>query len=91
MEMFREYKDHLPGRLEEIHAALRDGDASRLTRLAHNLKGVSLNFSAEAVADTALKLEEIGKREDLTDAPALVAQLDAEVGRLQDHLNKIGV
>src|SRR5687768_18554155 len=63
MEMFKEYENHLPGRLDEIHAALRDGNAGALTRLAHNLKGVSLNFSAEAVADIALKLEEIGKRE----------------------------
>ena len=91
MEMFKEYKDHLPGRLEEIHAAARDGDASRLARLAHNLKGVSLNFSADPVADIALKLEEIGKGEDLASASILVAQLDTEVRRLQDHLDKIGI
>jgi CheY-like chemotaxis protein/HPt (histidine-containing phosphotransfer) domain-containing protein len=91
MEMFKEYKDHLPGRLQELDAALQAGDANRLARLAHNLKGVSLNFSAEAVADIALKLEEIGKREDLTDASTLVSQLRTEVGRLQDYLNKIGV
>lgn len=91
MEMFKEYKDHLPGRLGEIHAALQDGDANRLTRLAHNLKGISLNFSADAVADIARKLEEIGKRDDLAGAAALVAQLDTEVHRLQDHLSKIGI
>jgi CheY-like chemotaxis protein/HPt (histidine-containing phosphotransfer) domain-containing protein len=91
LEMFKEYRDHLPGRLEEIHAALRDGDASRLTRLAHNLKGVSLNFSADAVAHIALKLEEIGKREDLADVSVLVAQLDLEVRRLQEYLSTIGV
>ncbi len=91
MEMFKEYENHLPGRLDEIHAALRDGNASALTRLAHNLKGVSLNFSAEAVADIALKLEEIGKREDLTGAPALIAQLEAEVRRLQEYLSKNSV
>ncbi|HLO28671.1 MAG TPA: response regulator [Anaerolineales bacterium] len=86
--MLREYRDHLPARLTEIHAALQDGDASRLGRLAHNLKGISLNFSAEPVAEIALKLEEMGKREDLTDASALVAQLDAEVLRLQEYLAK---
>ena len=91
MEMFKEYKDHLPARLDEIHAALQDGDISRLGRIAHNLKGISLNFSADAVAEIALRLEEIGKREDLTDAPGLVSQLDAEVRRLQDYLSEIGV
>ena len=91
MEMFKEYKEHLPARLDEIWAALRDGDASRLGRLAHNLKGISLNFSADAVAEIALKLEERGKREDLTDAFALVSQLDDEVQRLQNYLSEIGV
>jgi len=91
MAMCKEYKDHLPARLHEMHAALQDNDASRLTRLAHNLKGVSLNFSADAVADIALKLEELGKREDLTDAPALVSQLDVEVRRLEAYLSANGL
>jgi CheY-like chemotaxis protein len=90
-EMLKEFMDHLPGRLAEIHAAQQDRDAGRLARMAHNLKGVSLNFSAEAVADLALKLEETGKSEDLTGAAVLVAQLEKEIRRLQDHLNKIGV
>jgi HPt (histidine-containing phosphotransfer) domain-containing protein len=91
MEMFKEYKAHLPARLQEMHAALQDGDASRLGRLAHNLKGISLNFSADAVADIALRLEEMGKREDLTGASALMSQLEAEVRRLQDYLSETGV
>jgi CheY-like chemotaxis protein/HPt (histidine-containing phosphotransfer) domain-containing protein len=91
MEMFKEYKEHLPARLQEIQAALEGKDASRLGRIAHNLKGVSLNFSADAVADLALKLEEMGKREDLTGASALVAQLDAEARRLQEYLDQNGL
>ena len=87
MEMFKEYKDHLRGRIDEIYAALNDHDANRLCRLADNLKGVSLNFSADPLAAVALKLEELGRREDLTDAPALVAQLDAETQRLEAYLS----
>jgi CheY-like chemotaxis protein/HPt (histidine-containing phosphotransfer) domain-containing protein len=90
MEMFQEYRAHLGARVEEIHAAWQEGDASRLGRLAHNLKGVSLNFNADPLANAALKLEELGRREDLTDAPALVAQLDAEVGRLEEYLVENG-
>jgi HPt (histidine-containing phosphotransfer) domain-containing protein len=91
MEMFKEYKEHLPARLIEIQGALQDQDASRLGRIAHNLKGISLNFSADAVAELALRLEEMGKRENLTGASGLVAQLEAEVRRLQDYLSGIGV
>ncbi len=91
MQMFREYKDHLPGRLQEIQSALQAGDAGGLARLSHNLKGISLNFSAEPVAKIALKLEEIGKHEDLTGASALVDQLYAEVRRLEKYLSEIGI
>jgi HPt (histidine-containing phosphotransfer) domain-containing protein len=91
LTMFKEYKDHLPGRLKDIHLALQERNAGNLARLAHNLKGISLNFNADAVADIALKLEEIGKHEDLTNAPALVAQLDAEVHRLQNFLSEKGI
>ena len=89
MEMFKEYSDHLPQRVDEIHAALKDGDANRLGRLAHNLKGVSLNFSADPIAAVSLGLEELSKREDLTDAPELVAQLDKEVRRLKEFNNEL--
>jgi len=91
MAMFKEYKDHLPERLKEIEAALQEGDTTRLTRIAHNLKGISLNFSAEGVADIARKLEEMGKRENLTHASALVVQLDAEAHRLEEFLTDHGL
>jgi HPt (histidine-containing phosphotransfer) domain-containing protein len=90
MDMFKEYRAHLPGRLVEIRAALEAADCSLLTRHAHSLKGISLNFDVDAVADIALKLEEMGKREDLTHAAALVAQLDIEVGRLEEYLSANG-
>ena len=87
MEMFKEYKAHLSERVDEIQSALQDGDTNRLARLAHNLKGVSLNFSADPLATISLHLEEICKREDLMHAPSLVAQLDVEARRLEDFLS----
>jgi two-component system, sensor histidine kinase and response regulator len=86
--MLLEFKGHLPSRLAAIRGALDMGDASSLGRLAHNLKGISLNFSAEPIAGLALKLEELGKREDLAEAPALVSQLDLEVRRLIEYLDE---
>ncbi|MBI1793740.1 MAG: response regulator [Chloroflexi bacterium] len=86
-EMFQEFKDHIPERMDEIRAALQSGNAGVLGRLAHNLKGVSLNFSAEPLANTALQIEELCRHEDLTNAPALVAQLGTEAGRLVEYLS----
>lgn len=91
MQMFKQYKDHLRERVNEIHAALQDRDVNGLARLAHNLKGVSLNFSADVLANITVHLEEICKREDLTDAPLLVAQLEAEAYRVEAYLSKNGL
>src|SRR5258706_5008174 len=86
LEMFRQYRDQLQERVNEILSAIKDGDANRLARLVHNLKGTSLNFSAETLANITLEIEEICKREDLTDAPLLAAQLEVEAHRIRDYL-----
>jgi HPt (histidine-containing phosphotransfer) domain-containing protein len=85
MELCREFIAGLPARLAEIHAAVEAKDANSLGRLGHNLKGIALNFNAEPLAGLALKTEEMGKREDLANAPALLQELDAAVRSLQDY------
>ncbi len=86
MEMCQEFKDHLPARIEEFKSALRDGDIKSVGRLAHNLKGVCLNFNAEPLAEVAARLEICGRQENMTDAPALVQQIENEITRLQEYL-----
>ncbi|HET6595352.1 MAG TPA: response regulator [Anaerolineales bacterium] len=84
--LLRQYNEQLPQRIIEIRAAVQDHDAGRLARLAHNLKGVSLNFSADLLASLALGLEELGRYEDLTNASVLLSQLETEAIRLSDYL-----
>ena len=85
MELCSEFTAGLPNRLAEIRSAIEAKDANKLGRLGHNLKGIALNFSAEPLANLALKTEEMGKREDLTNAAALLQELDAAVRALQDY------
>jgi CheY-like chemotaxis protein/HPt (histidine-containing phosphotransfer) domain-containing protein len=85
MELCGEFITGLPGRLAEIHKAMDAQDPNTLGRLGHNLKGVALNFSAEPLAAIALKIEELGRREDLVNAPALYQELDSAVRSLQDY------
>jgi PAS domain S-box-containing protein len=87
-EMCQDFKDHLPLRVEELKSALQTGDINTLGRLAHNLKGVSLNFNAAPLAEIAKKLELCGKQENLADAPALVQQIEIEIIRLQAYLSQ---
>jgi HPt (histidine-containing phosphotransfer) domain-containing protein len=86
MEMCKEFAAGLQDRLKEINLALAENDANKLGRLGHNLKGVSLNFNAEPLAEIAKKLEELGKREDLTEAPGLVRELEIAVHSFEEFL-----
>jgi PAS domain S-box-containing protein len=89
MEMCREFSEHLTDRLEEMKSALQAGDINTLSRLAHNLKGLSMNFSAAPLSDLAIKLEACGKNENLTDASVLVEHIEMEALRLQEYLEKL--
>ena len=84
--LLRQYHEQLPERVGEIRAAVEANDSNRLARLAHNLKGVSLNFSADLLANFALGLEETAKRDDLSKAHNLVSQLELEALRLSEFL-----
>jgi PAS domain S-box-containing protein len=85
-EMCQEFKDHLPDRVEELNIALRAGDIKSIGRLAHNLKGVCLNFNAQPLADAASKLEQCGREENLAQASALILQVENEISRLWEYL-----
>ena len=89
-QMLRQYKDQLPERILEIQMAVQVNDANRLARRAHNIKGVSLNFNAARLAHVAFALEESGKRENFTDAPSLVEELELEARRVTEYLSDNG-
>jgi two-component system, sensor histidine kinase and response regulator len=82
LEMVHKFTDHLPDRLAEIKIAVEAGDANKLSRHAHNLKGVSANFSAEPLFRLAEELETRGKQEDMAEVPALFSALQAESERV---------
>jgi HPt (histidine-containing phosphotransfer) domain-containing protein len=86
-QMVREFREHLPARLAEFKSALEAGDIQGLGRMAHNLKGVSLNFNAAPLAEASLRLEQCGKQENLAAAPALVERVEFEIKRLEEYLD----
>ena len=87
-EMCQEFRNHLPARMEEFRAALQNGEIKTIGRLAHNLKGVCLNFNAEPLAEFAAKLEICGREENLAEAPVLLNQVEHEINRLQEFLDQ---
>jgi PAS domain S-box-containing protein len=79
-----------PKQLVEIKAAIQGGDAERLRRAAHALKGSVGNFAAQRAFDTALQVEMLGKSGDVAAAQDVCVALEGELSQLSQELEKLG-
>jgi HPt (histidine-containing phosphotransfer) domain-containing protein len=86
LEMCKDFRVHLPARIEEIHSAYNDKDINRLARHVHTLKGISLNFEANFLAELAAHLEQDCKHENITNAQFLIEQIETETNRVREYL-----
>ena len=75
-----------PSLLEEIRTAVRTGDPGRLERFAHTLKGSVANFGAAEATRAAYQLEQIGRAQDLGQAPAALRALELHFSALKPAL-----
>jgi CheY-like chemotaxis protein len=75
-----------PKLMAEVHQAVRAGDASRLRRSAHALKGSVSNFGAAEATAAAQHLEQMGRRQDLSGAEEAWAALQQAMRRLEPAL-----
>jgi CheY-like chemotaxis protein/HPt (histidine-containing phosphotransfer) domain-containing protein len=82
-----------PDMLAQINGAIETLDASALERSAHALKGMLGNFRADHAADMALRLEEMGRNNQLADAQQLCNELSSALDQLEQafrHMAKEG-
>ncbi len=87
IDLFQEESSQL---MEVIWHAISKQDAVRLRQAAHTLKGEAGNFGAGAAYDAALRLETIGRDEDLTHAAQAYALLEQTLERLMPALLTFG-
>ncbi len=90
-EMSREFLKNLPARIQEMTDALETVDSASLNRAAHNLKGMSANFSASTLTALAKKLERQSREGDLSEAASIIRQIEAEAARLEKYLAELDV
>jgi CheY-like chemotaxis protein/HPt (histidine-containing phosphotransfer) domain-containing protein len=76
----------VPPQLASLREAMESGDASSVKRVAHTLKGSCGNMGAQRMAAICAKLQDIGASGDLTRAPELLKQLEAEFERVRPAL-----
>jgi len=69
-----------------VESAVADGDAHRVERSAHSLKGALLNIAAESVAERALRLEQAGRSGELELCSPLLDDLKQEFDLLLQAL-----
>jgi HPt (histidine-containing phosphotransfer) domain-containing protein len=71
--------DDKSGVVMRLCGAVAAGDAAQIHATAHNLKGLALMCGATSVADVAAELEKSGRVKSISDAPQLIARLNAEM------------
>jgi CheY-like chemotaxis protein len=80
-----------PTRLEEIRNAVYQRDAERLTRAVQTIKGSAGCLRAPPFAAAVLRLEEMGRSGDLTDASEALAALEQEMQCVVEALSGGGL
>jgi HPt (histidine-containing phosphotransfer) domain-containing protein len=75
--------------MNEIRTAIDTGDAKRLEREAHSLKGSVSNFGAEPVVEAARELELMGRLGNLATAVQSYQLLETKLSALKPELEHL--
>jgi PAS domain S-box-containing protein len=86
LELIQLFFEQSPGLMIEIEDAVANKDAKRLQNAAHSLKGSSGNFAATAAYEASLRLEMMGRANDLNGVEEAFEVLEREVLRLTTAL-----
>jgi len=85
------FTEECPKLMEGIQQAIAKGDSATLQRLAHTLKGTIQIFGVERPAATALRMETLGREENLPDAEGLWPELVKEIDQLKTMLDDLAL
>ena len=81
-EIVQMFREDTPPHFAELGDCVAKGDAFRLGKVAHSMKGSSGNFGAKHFRHLTEALEAIAKSGNLAPAPAAIATLHAEYERV---------
>jgi len=83
------YGSNTPRLVEGVRDAVRRGDPSEVAAGAHGLLSTLGAFGATAAYRLASRLEEFGRREDLTSADELFEELEREIDRVSAAIEEL--
>ncbi len=88
-ETLGEFLNYAPKQLAKMTEAMEKGDAKVVEREAHSLKGAAGNLEAKAFAEAAMRLEILGRKEDLIEAKDVLRCLKSELKHLAEYSNRL--
>jgi len=87
-ELMSEFLNHTSEQVSILEEAVEKGDAKCVVREAHAIKGAAGNLGAKNLADSALRLEQLGRTGNLDKGENLIADLQKELRRLTEYAYK---
>jgi two-component system sensor histidine kinase/response regulator len=87
-ELLSDFVSQTPTLMEQIAAAVAQGDAATVGAAAHTLKGSARAIGADEFAAIAFELEQAGKQGDLANAPDALQRLQAYWQSLEAYLQQ---
>jgi two-component system sensor histidine kinase/response regulator len=78
-----------PKSLSELREAIDTGDAKRVERSAHELKGSVSNFGARPAVDAAMRLETMGRSQQLIEVEQVLHTLELALAALRPELESL--
>ena len=88
-EIFNLFLSDVPKRIDALRAAVQSGDAARVQRTAHSLKGSSGNIGARAMHEVCRQIDEGAKEGDLHTLQPLVDTLVGEYQRVETEIRRL--
>ena len=83
------FTEELPDQIAALHRAIDQQSPEDLRQAAHALKGSVANFDAKAAYEAASALEQMGKSNNLSQAPATCQTLEHELSAVQNALKEL--
>ncbi|HVO97754.1 MAG TPA: Hpt domain-containing protein [Bryobacteraceae bacterium] len=78
-----------PKSLSDLREAIEAGDAKRMERAAHGLKGSVANFGARPAVEAAYRLETMGHAQQLADVRPVLRALELALEALRPRLEAL--
>ena len=88
-EVLEKFRSKIPERLAGISEAVAQGDADRVSKAAHKLKGGASTFGALRLAELCRQMEMIGKSGKLPDDDGLLSAIGTECHRVRTAIGKM--